>query len=167
MGRRARRFWPALALVLAAVMTLGGCGKSLDELLNQSQIHTVRVEPEPVPAPSPQGNVAFDVRVDFDSNTTQDVLRVWLRNPNDGGRYVEIGYWGTCSTASTACGNATERVPCFSAYGGSVRELRCTGGQTVNVAPGTHRLRVEIQSCGRFSGCGPVHDSYELDFTLR
>jgi hypothetical protein len=167
MGARARRPLPALAVVLAVALASSGCGKSWDELLNHSQIHAIRVEPEPVPAPAPLGSTAFDVRVDFDSNTTLDVLRVWLRNPNDGGRFVEIGYWGTCSTSTTTCGNATERVPCFSAHSGTVRQLRCTGGESVNVAPGTHRLRVEIQSCGRISGCGPVHDSYELDFTLR
>ncbi len=158
------------ACLLGVGVVLGGCGKSLSELLDESQIYSVRVDPQPVPAPVGGSAVPFGVIVEFDSNRDGDDLRLWVPDPHDGGRLLEIGFVGACTNGSgEACGSSSNRVECFSTqstrYGGE-RELRCGSG-IVSVPPGTHRLRVEIQRCGFVTGCDSVHDSYELNFVLQ
>lgn len=157
-------------MLAAAVLTLSGCGKSLDELLNNSQISAVRATPNPVPAPASGGTTAFTLSVDIDSNRTDDDLLVYARNPADSGRFALIGFVDACGTFEDNCGITTRTIACYSrsqTNRGDRRFVECGEGG-VELQPGTHTLRVEINSCDRIFGCNSApDDSGEMTITIQ
>ncbi len=170
MPRHPRRRPGTLAVMAAAALALAGCGKSLDELLNNSQINALSATPNPVPAPAPGGATAFTLSVDIDSNRSDDDLIVYARNPADSGRYTMIAFVDACGTFEDNCGITTRTIPCFSrsqANRGDRRFVECGVGG-VELQPGSHTLRVEITSCDSVFGCNrSPDDSAEMTLTVQ
>jgi hypothetical protein len=163
---RAVRLLLALLGLVGSVTLLAGCGKSLSELLNESQVYTASATPNPVPAAAVTQESPFTINARVDSNGADDDLLIYLRNPSNG-KYELIGFADICPAVGDNCGIKDISVNCFSYNqpGGSRRMISCPGGGAFEVSPGTHTVRVEINSCNIVTGCSRAPDD-SFDFTL-
>ncbi len=72
MSEPALRVVRCLLLVGSSLGLLAGCGKSLSELLNESQVYSASATPNPVPAAAETRDTRFTVNTRVDSNGSAD-----------------------------------------------------------------------------------------------
>ena len=162
---------PTLLAVLAATaLALAGCGKSLDELFNQSQVNSVGATPNPVPDPGAGQSTRFTLSANIDSNNDDDYLLVYARNPDDGDRWVLIGFTEACAGGGDNCGLVTRDLGCWSrddTRRNGRRVLDC-GENGVSLPVGSHDIRTEIDQCTSANPrrCNGSPDD-AAEFTLR
>ncbi len=169
MSEPALRVVRCLLLVGSSLVLLAGCGKSLSELLNESQVYSASATPNPVPAAAETRDTRFTVNTRVDSNGSDDDLLIYLRNPSNG-QYALIGFADICPAVGDNCGIKDISVDCYSYTqpGGTRRMISCPGGGSLEVSPGTHTVRVEINACNVFTGCSRApDDSFEFSLTIQ
>jgi hypothetical protein len=158
--------------VLVLAVVVAGCGRSLDELLNQSQVNSVGATPNPVPDPGAGRETSFTLTANIDSNNDDDYLFVYARNPDDRDRWVLIGFTEACVGGGDNCGLRSREITCWSrddTRRSGRRVLDC-GESAVSLPVGNHVVRTEIDQCyaadpRRCSGA--YDDSAEFTLTLR
>lgn len=148
---------------------LSGCGKSLSELLNESQVYTASATPNPVPAAAQTEYSYFTISARVDSNGGDDDMLVYLRNPSNG-QFALIGFADVCPAVGDNCGIQDLTVNCssYTQPGGSRRMVSCLGGGSLEVSPGTHTVRVEMNSCNVLTGCSKApDDTFDFNLTIQ
>ncbi len=171
MGNPCARFMARVGLALLPLAALTGCPSTLDELLDKSRIFNASASPQPVPAPQGDNAALFTLRVEADSNDGDDRLWLWVRNPARNNEWHQLAIHDACASGG-GCGNTTKVIDCasnpISAPDGN-RLLVCGDGPGgLHLRPGTHRWRVDISRCHRFSvSCSGPDDSIEFDVSLR
>lgn len=147
----------------AALSLLAGC-PGLDDVFDESTIHSVTIEPDPLPTPTANAVSDFNVRVSFDSERDNDRLLIRVRNPHDDDRFKEIGLPVPCPNRREGggCGSGTIAVPCtvmLSPNFVGERSVGC-GTSRVDLGVGDYTLRVEMIN-------ETVDDTYNVTLRVR
>lgn len=169
MQNRWGRAVASTAAVLLSLWGLTGCPSNMDELFDKSRILRVSVVPNPVPAPVSGRPTDIRLDIDFDSNTENDRLEIWIRHPELRGEWTRMTTEGACAGGG-ACGTGSRSMSCrvwLVDTRAGTRELDCgTGSARMN--PGTVRMRVDINHCDLWGlDCTTADDEFEFDLTLR
>ena len=138
---------------LIAVFMLSACGGSVSdkvgEILNESKILSVSIDPSPAPKPIGNTPTPISLKVKVDAKSSFDVITVNLKNPANSGQYSMLAYPNPCIPSGRSCGVTTYEIQCLSsnaANNNSLRTLSCGDMKlAVTLPPGSHPMLIEIR----------------------
>ncbi len=161
---------------LITVLTLAACGGSFNdkvgEVLNESKIISVSIDPNPAPKPVGSEPTPILLKVKVNSTSVLDVITVNVKNPANSGQYSMLAFPRPCLSIG-ACGVTTYEIQCSSynaVNSDSLRTLSCGGFKSaVTLPPGTHPMLIEIRDYEAiyFGFRKSIHDSTTVNFVIQ
>lgn len=161
---------------LIAVFMLSACGGSVSdkvgEILNESKIISVSVDPNPVPQPIGSTPTPILLKVKVDAKSVFDVITVNLKNPANSGQYSLLAYPSPCMSSNKSCGVTTYEIQCLStnaANNNALRTLSCGDMKlAVTLPPGTHPMLIEMRHLDILMGLSKyVDDSTTVNLVVQ